>query len=173
MSAPELNVAADANPQGDVYSVFIESELAAEESRRTEINTRASAASGSAGVQLALATALVIFLRGQDFVPDRSTSAIYVVALVLYLASIVCGLLAARSYPAEVAPASLLHTIVQDRWSDSSTTAKASVAHMQAKSIAKLRDSNKKKTDWLQQSFTVQIVAILVLVVAVAVTILF
>jgi hypothetical protein len=153
--------------QGDVYSAFVESELAGEETRRTEINSQIRAAVTASGAQFGLATGLIVFVRGAKYLPNRSWSWLFGVSLALYLLSVAFGLVASRSHKTAVTSPATLRRMLSDHWTDDIVTARNFVARTRVNSIEALRQGNNQKTRWLKRSVIIQIGAVIFLAAAV------
>lgn len=153
--------------QGNVYSAFVQSELASEETRRTEINAQIRVAVAASGAQFGLATGLIVFVRGAHYLPDRSWSWLFSVSLALYLLSVAFGLVASRSHKTAVASPETLRRMLSDHWTDDIVTARNFVARTRVNSIEALRQGNNLKTRWLKWSVIIQIGAVMFLAAAV------
>ena len=156
--------------QGSEYAQFIKDELAAEEARRENINTRAFTSMAASGTQFGVATGLVLLLRGQHWLPTRWIVWVYIAALGLYLMSVVLGLFASRSHKTAVTSPATMMAMVHDHWVDPEVDARNAVAVARVYAIAALREGTNTKATWLRRSVLAQILAVVALVAAVIVT---
>jgi hypothetical protein len=148
------------SPQGDVYSTFVASELGDENQRRENINTQAGRVIAGSGALFAVATALVVFVRGKNYQPDPHWSWLFGVALVSYLLSVGTGLVASATHKTPAASPGTLRTMIGEHWTDNEISAKNYVAYAKINQIEGLREGNNTKTKWLKRSLVLQVLAV-------------
>ncbi len=153
--------------QGSEYADFVKGELADEEARRSSVNTRAFTSITASGTQFAVATGLLLFLRGKDWLPRHGAAWAFAVSLSLYLISVGLGLLATQSHKTTVASPETMRTMLTERWMDHQIDARNSVAAVRVNAIEALREGTGSKTKWLKRSVWAQIAAMTALAVAV------
>ena len=152
--------------QGDVYTNFIANELAGEIERRGEINSQAARSIVGAGAQFAVVTAVVVFVRGKNYVPGTHWGGwVLCGALVLYLTSVSFALVASRSTRTAVASPQTMRLMLTTRWRDDEVTAKNIVAVAHVNQIENMRRGNDEKARWQKRSVLVQTAAVVALVV--------
>lgn len=153
--------------QGSEYASFIKEELAGEEARRETVNSRAFTSITASGAQFGIATGLIIFLRGKEWLPRHGAAWVFGVALGLYLLSVVLGLVATRGHRTAVASPATMRRMLTGHWTDGTIDARNVVATIRVKQIEALRYGTDKKVKWLKKSVYVQIAAVTTLAVAV------
>lgn len=153
--------------QGSEYADFIQGELADEEARRSSVNNRAFTSITASGTQFAIATGLLLFLRGKDWLPRHGAAWAFAMSLSLYLISVGLGLLATQSHTTSVASPQTMRSMLTTRWTDHQVDARNSVAAVRVNAIEALREGTEHKTKWLKQSVSAQIAAMTALAVAV------
>lgn len=153
--------------QGFEYADFVKGELADEEARRSSVNTRAFTSITASGTQFAIATGLLLFLRGKDWLPRHGAAWAFAVSLSLYLMSVGLGLLATQSHKTSVASPETMRRMLTDRWTDHQVDARNSVAFVRVNAIEALRQGTGSKAKWLKRSVWARISAMTALAVAV------
>ena len=119
------------------------------------------------GALFAVATALVVFVRGKNYQPDRHWSWLFGLALVAYLLSAGTGLVASATHKTLAASPATLRTMLGEHWIDYEITAKNYVSHAKVNQIEGLRQGNNTKTKWLKRSLVLQVLAVAALGLAV------
>lgn len=155
--------------QGEAYATHIETELQAEYGRTNVLNARATAVTTSSSAFLALVLSLAALVAGRDFVVEEASARGVAVSLALFTAASVSGFVAALSRKYKVTAVDTLLQMIGPHWGDNDVDARNAVAYTNVITIRSLREGNNFKATSLIVAATLQLAAVAVLILAIAV----
>jgi len=153
--------------QGVTYSVFIAGQLKAEYERRVSLDARGLAVITSSGAFTTFVFALLVVLRGKDFVPTSAGKVAISFSLLLFVVSGVVGLYAAQLLGYHVIDLAAMKAMTKTRWIDDEVDARNACAVANLKSIKTLREGNNKKAGRIVVAGALQLAAVGALGVAI------
>lgn len=155
--------------QGETYAAHIEAELKAEYDRTTALNDRATAVTTASSAFLALVLALVALVSGKDFKVTEAGLLGVLVSLIFFTGASVCGFVAALSRRYKVTAVRTLREMINSRWTDHEVDARNTVTYTNIATIDSLREGNNFKANFLAWAAGLQLVAIALLILTLAV----
>lgn len=159
-----------ADDGGEALSTFINGQLATERERRTAINTRgAGLITTSSGLSTLIFGAAALVTGAKDFVAPRLTLWALAGTFLAFMAAAFCGLMSTRTISADVVmPAQLEEWRARDDvWQNTKTNVRRLLAKADIRALATLRAGNNRKMWWARLGFAAQLVALVMLAVAV------
>lgn len=161
------------SPAGQIYQVIADKQLAAEYDRRKSLEGRAAALLGSSGTLLALIFGLTVLMTGKDAVyQSRVATLVLIVAMAAFLVSAVLAILVqAHGYRYKVISDDALRSLARDHaeWGRRADSAMRAWVSKQVSTICTMRAGNDMKATQVAWSLWVQIGAIGLLSISVAI----
>ena len=156
-----------------IYAAFIKEQLDAQESRKTSLEQRGLAVISTSGVLVTLLFGLTALSvkRATTFEIPTAAATLLVFALVCFVAASVFALVTnlPRSYQGVTVEG--LRSAVSDRWDDDEARASRKVARTRLDVLAAAKDVNGQKARALVAGMVLEIVAVALVGVAMAIVI--
>ncbi|WP_326943679.1 hypothetical protein OG439_27370 [Amycolatopsis sp. NBC_01307] len=158
--------------QGKAYAAFIEAELKAERERRVVYDGRAQAiVTTSAGLVTLLSTVAALARKSSSFVLPTLALWPLLAALVALVCAAAFGILANWNFRYGAPASATLDRMIRDHWKDHEVDARNAVAAAQVLSLRTLRLANSRKASLATVGLIAQLLAVLLLGLAVALTV--
>lgn len=143
------------------YAEFIALQLAQENNRQTVLEDKGNRLTQTSAVTAVLFATASGLLLGKDVRPTGPALVMMCIALGLFLAAVVCGVIVGRPAKQTLATASTLDAMVAKQWDDPESQSQRVIASLNVDSLGSLRPSNAKKVPWLVAGLVLQSAALL------------
>jgi len=168
-----VTLPADGPAGRTVYADYIQEQLEAQEARKTSLEQRGLAVISTSGVLVTLLFGLTALSvqRAKTFDLPRAAAAFLIVALVCFVLAAVSALVTnlPRSYQGVTVEG--LRSAVSDRWDDDEGKALRKVARTRLDVLAAAKEVNGQKARALVASMVLEIIAVALVGVAMAIVI--
>jgi hypothetical protein len=147
--------------QGREYAAFISAQLAAEDARRTSVNSRAGAAlTGASGLVTLVLAVFAVVIPNQHIVLSGWAKGLLAAALFALLACAFCAVMAGLPWRFNVTALPTLHRMVEGQWTDNEVDARNVTAHLNTLVLGSLRSGTEIKVRFLMAAGIGQLVAV-------------
>jgi hypothetical protein len=152
----------------EVFLDYIEKELRMERERKAQLDQRGVALITTSGSLTAVLFALGALVSGKEsFHPSVLTITLLGTTLLAFSIAAIFGLVTTRLVASEVGDVKSLNRLREQHWTADVADARAAIADMHIRTIAKIRMGNKAKTEWLELGQIFQFLASVMLTLCV------